>query len=111
MEQWIHLKFMEYLNYNKLLHEKQRGFRAGHSTESALILLIDSWLKALNEGKFVGCVMIDYRKAFDHVDHSVLSQKLEIYKCGESALYWFKSYVSTRTQKVTIKHSKSDTET
>ena len=35
MEKWIHLKFMNYLNDNKLLHEKQSGFRAGHSTESA----------------------------------------------------------------------------
>ena len=43
---------MKYLNDNKLLHEKQSGFRAGHSTESALIILIDSWLKAMNEGKW-----------------------------------------------------------
>ena len=110
MEKWIHLKFMNYLNDNRLLHEKQSGFRAGHSTESALILLIDSWLKAINEGKLVGCVMIDFRKAFDLVDHAVLLKKLEIYKCGKSALSWFKSYLSTRTQKVSIKHSKSDTE-
>ena len=72
--------------------------------------MIDSWLKAINEGKFVGCVMIDFRKAFDLVDHAVLLKKLEIYKCGKSALSWFKSYLSTRTQKVSIKHSKSDTE-
>ena len=33
MEKLIHLKYMKYLNDNKLLHEKQSGFRAGHSTE------------------------------------------------------------------------------
>ena len=60
MEKWIHLKFMKYLYDNKLLHEKQNGLRAGHSTESALILLIESWLKAINEGKFVGRVKIDF---------------------------------------------------
>ena len=106
MENWIHLKFMKYLNDNKLPHEKQSGFRAGHLTESALIRLIDSWLKAINESKFVGCVMIDFQKAFNLVDHAVLLKKLEIYKCGESALSWFKSYFS----KVSIKHSKSNTE-
>ena len=110
MEKWIHLKFMKYLNDNKLLQEKQSGFRAGHSTESALILLIDTWLKAINEGKFVGCVIIDFRKAFDLVDHAVLLKKLDIYKCGKSALSWFKSYLSTRTQIESYKHSKSDTE-
>ena len=40
MEKWIHLKYMNNLNDNKLLHEKQSGFRAEHSTESALFLLI-----------------------------------------------------------------------
>ena len=54
--------------------------------------------------------MIDFRKAFDLVDHAVLLKKLEIYKCGKSALSWFESYLSTRTQKVSIKHSKSGTE-
>ena len=83
MEKWIHLKFVNYLNDNKLLHEKQSGFRTGHSTESALILSIDSWLKAINEGKFVGCVMIDFQKAFDFVDHAVLLKKLAIYNVGK----------------------------
>ena len=35
----------------------------------ALILMIDSWLKAINEGDMVGCVLVDFRKAFDLVDH------------------------------------------
>ena len=33
MEKLIYLKFMKYLNDNKLLHEKQSGFKAGHSSE------------------------------------------------------------------------------
>ena len=89
MEKWIHLKFMKYLNDNKLLHEKQSSFRVGHSTESALILLIDSWLKAIIEGKCVGCIMIDFRKAFYLVCHAFLLKKLELYKCGKSALSLF----------------------
>ena len=40
---------MSFLNNHNLLHVKQSGFRAGHSTESALILVIDSWLKAIME--------------------------------------------------------------
>ena len=83
MENWIHLKFMKYLNDNKLPHEKQSGFRAGHLTESALIRLIDSWLKAINESKFVGCVMIDFQKAFNLVDHAVLLWKLKYINVGK----------------------------
>ena len=85
IEKWIHIKFMIYLNDNKLLHTKQSGFRVGHSTESALILMIDSWLKAINERNVVGAVMVDFRKAFDLVDHDILLKELKLYKCDESS--------------------------
>ena len=42
---------------------------------SALILMTDTWLKAINEGILVGCAMIDFRKAFDLVDHELLLKK------------------------------------
>ena len=44
---------MIYLDKHTLLHKN-------HSTESALILMTDTWLKAINEGKVVGCAMIDF---------------------------------------------------
>ena len=43
--------------------------------------MIDSWLKAVNDGKLTGCVMVDFRKAFDLVDHKILFNKLKCYKC------------------------------
>ena len=69
IETWIQIKLMSYLNKHTLLHENQSGFRKNHSTESTLILMTDTWLKAINEGKLIGCAMIDFRKAFDLVDH------------------------------------------
>ena len=83
------------------------GFRKNYSTESALIFITDTWLKAINERKLVGCAMIDYRKAFDLVDHELLLRKLRIYKFSESSLSWFKSYVDNRTQQVVINNSSS----
>ena len=86
IEKWIQKHLMSFLKNHNLLHEKQSGFREGHSTESALILMIDSWLKAINDGKFVGGLMVDFRKAFDLVDHNLLLQKLKLYKCDENSL-------------------------
>ena len=74
---------MSFLNSYSLLHKQQSGFRKGHSTEFALILMIESWLIAINDGKFVGCLMVDFRKAFDYVDHNLLLQELRLYKCDE----------------------------
>ena len=76
IEKWVDINFSLFLNNYELLHKSQSGFRAKHSTESALILMVDSWLKALNAGKLIGCVMVDFRKAFDLVDHQILLKKL-----------------------------------
>ena len=101
---------MSFLNSYSLLHKQQSGFRESHSTESALILMIDSWLKAINDGKFVGCLMVNFRKTFDLVDHNLLLQKLRLYKCDENSLSWFNSYLSNRTQMVSINNKVSSSE-
>ena len=77
IERWVHNKTMSFLNSYSLLYmyKKQSGFRVGHSTESALISMIDSWLKAINDGKIVGCIMGDFRKAFYH---NILFKKLTL---------------------------------
>ena len=79
--------FCFFFNNFILLHNSQSGFRARHSTtESVLILLVDSWLKVLNTGKLTGCVMVYVRKAFDLVDHQILLKKLKSYKCSDPCL-------------------------
>ena len=100
IEKWVERQFSQYLNDFNLLHKSQSGFRPKHSTESALIWITDSWLKAINEGNMVGCVLVDFRKAFDLVDHKILLKKLKCYKCKTSCLSWFESYLQNRTQRV-----------
>ena len=67
--------------------------------------MTDNWLKAINEGKLVGCAMIDFRKALDLVDHQLLLKKLRHYKFSTSTLSWFQSYLYNRTQRVVINNS------
>ena len=66
-----------------------------------------TWLKYINDGKLVGCAMIDFRKAFDLVDHQLLLNKLRIYRFSDLSLSWFKSYLSNRSQQVVINNSSS----
>ena len=107
IEKWVDINFSLFLNNFNLLHKSQSGFRAKHSTESAMILMVDSWLKALNAGKLVGCVMVDFRKAFDLVDHQILLKKLQSYKCSDTCLSWFKSYLLNRRQRVAMNNELS----
>ena len=108
IEKWVESQFSNYLNEFNLFYKSQSGFRPKHSTESALILTIDSWLKAINEGKIIGCVLVDFRKAFDLVDHQILLKKLQCYKCSDLSLSWFKSYLSHRTQRVALNSNVSE---
>ena len=47
-------------------------------------------------------VFVDFRKAFDVVDHQILIKKLKLYRTGSSSPAWFESYPSERKQFVTI---------
>ena len=67
--------------------------------------MVDKWLKALDRGELVGIVLVDFRKAFDLVDHDILLRKLEYYKLNQNYLNWFRSYLSGRTQKVSFKNT------
>ena len=66
------MKLMSYLNHHQLLNQKQNGFRSGHSTESALRHMTDTWLLAIRDVNILGCVLVDFCKAFDLVEHIIL---------------------------------------
>ena len=34
--------------------------------------MVDSWLRSVNIGTLIGCVLVDFRKAFDLVNHKIL---------------------------------------
>ena len=69
--------------------------------------MIDSWLNAIDDGNMIGVVLVDFKKAFDLVDHDILLTKLGIYGMKNEPLSWFKSYLSQRQQQVSINNTKS----
>lgn len=48
-------------------------------------------------------LILDLKRAFDLVSHKILLNKLELYRCHESALKWFQSYLTNRIQRTTFK--------
>ena len=65
-----------YLEERKILNDNQWGFRKGKSTEGLLLSLTENWKQELDEGKVVGVLFVDCRKAFNSVDREILKKKL-----------------------------------
>ena len=99
-EKHVNKHLMNYLNKYNLIHKSQSGFRQKHSCQTALVKLIDQWMSCIDKGDLVGSLFIDFRKAFDVVDHEILMKKLKLYKLSETSLSWFSSYLSERKQAV-----------
>ena len=66
----------QFLESNKLIYNRQFGFRANHSTNHALISMTESIKSFLDNGDFVAGIFIDLEKAFDTVNHQILCCKL-----------------------------------
>ena len=100
-------RLYEYLTKNILLLEKLFGFRKGHSTEHALIELVNRIYDSFSENKYTLGVFIDLSKAFDTVNHNILLKKLKLYGIENSDLKWFTSYLSRRKQYIEHKDIKT----
>ena len=60
--------------------------------------LTETIRKAIDDNEFACGVFLDFRKAFDTVNHGLLLKKLEHYRVTGHALRWFTSYVIGRKQ-------------
>ena len=78
------------------------AYRKNYSSSHVLIRLIEDWKKALDNGKFVGAVLMDLSKAFDCVPHDLLIAKLAAYGVDNDTLVFLYSYLKRRTQSVKI---------
>ena len=83
--QYMYSSFYTFLTEYKLLFKKQFGFWNNHSTNHALISLIDLIKKYLDNDYFVCGVFIDLQKAFNTVNHEILLVKLDFYGICELA--------------------------
>lgn len=102
IEKVICQQLTAYLLANKILPQKQSGFRAGHSTATALLDVIDGVLSARDAGNGTILALLDFSRAFDTINHNLLLSKLSYYGFSTDALNWFSSYLSGRSQKVEV---------
>ena len=75
----------------------------------ALMVMVNEITRSLGNGEHVVGIFLDFSKAFDTVNHTVLLKKLFHYGIRGNALEWFESYLSGRQQYVTYNGYTSST--
>ena len=102
LERLVRSQVTDYLNRNNLLEETQHGSRNGRGTLTQLLKQYDCVLAKLAAGKNVDIVYLDFAKAFDMVDHSILLEKLFRKGISGKLLSWIWNFLEGRSQQVRI---------
>ena len=107
-EKLVLSQLSDYLHSHNLFPSSQSAYRPGHSTETALVRVMNDLLRAMDGGKLSILTLLDLSAAFDTIDHQILLQRLHLsFGLSGSALNWFKSYLSDRTQTVSTSNRSS----
>ena len=89
----IGTSYLEYLTSHGLLYCYLSAYRPHHSCETALLNLMDNWLKAMDGSNLVGVVLLDLTYAFYLRGHDTLLSKISLYQASTNSMKWFKSYL------------------
>lgn len=103
LEKVVLQQLMHHFAHNDLLEPFQSAYRTHHSTETALLFIMNDLLLACDSGQTTLLSLLDLSAAFDTLDHDILLQRLHTtFGVCDTALDWFKSYLTDRTQSVVV---------
>jgi len=88
----------------------QSAYRTAHSTETALIKIVNDVISSIDKGTVVGLVGLDISAAFDTVNHELLLNRLASdFGIDGTCLNWIGSYLQDRCYSVRVGQSTSST--
>ncbi len=101
-ERMMHTRVYDFIENCDIIYKLQFGFRKRYSTNHSLLSIVESIRDKLDNKTFSCGVFVDLEKAFDTVNHAILTKKLRHYGIRGIANNWFISYLSGRQQCVSL---------
>ena len=93
-EKLMYHRLKSFLGKNDILFKSRYSFRENHSTQHAIIGIVNVIQNNMDQNLFSRGIFLDLKKAFDTVDHLILLQKRNHYGIND----WFASYLLGRSQ-------------
>ena len=103
LEKLVLSQVSSYLKSHNLYNSCQSAYRSGHSTETALLKVVNDLFLSLKKGNISVLALLDFSSAFDTIDHPIHVHRLHA-EIGftDSVLQWFSSYLTGRTHYVSL---------
>ena len=109
LEKLVLKQLLLHLETNSLKEPFQSAYREHHSTETALVRVMNDLLNVIDQGSCSLLTLLDLSSAFDTIDHALLLNRLEsIFGISGTALSWFSSYLANRRQTVVVENHVSE---
>ena len=105
LEKLVLSQVSSYLNSHNLHNTCQSAYRPGHSTETALLKVVNDLFLYLNKGNRSVLSLLDFSSAFGTIDHPILEHHLHTdIGFTNTVLQWFSSYLTDCTHYVSLSH-------
>ena len=88
--------------FEEIISKYQCSFWKGHSSQHALISLLEKWCYKADQGRMFGALLTDLSKAFDCLRHNIIIAKLNAYGFEMKTLNFIYDYLSNRKQRTKI---------
>ena len=108
LERFVHTQLLSHLDHYNIITEFQNGFRKKHSTIDTIFRYTTELQINKNNRFNTISLYVDFKKAFDTVNHNLLIKKFESFDIKNKALSWIRSYLTGRTQQTKIGEFLSD---
>ena len=109
LEKLFAARLKEHVRLSSNTNVFQSAYRQFHSTETALLRILNDFYTSIDGKKITILVSLDLSAAFDTLDHSTMLHRLEhTFGVSGPALLWISTYLAHRTHYVRLDDASSD---
>ena len=103
LEKLVLSQVSSYINSHNIHNTCQSAYCPGHSTETALLKVVNDLFLSLNKGNISVLALLDFSSAFDTIDYRIRVHRLHTdFGFTDTVLQWFSSYLTDRTHYVSL---------